>query len=64
MYKQGKTHVIADALSRLPNIIEPTSVPNQPTNVSLFYTQPEWLKVVKEFLRTKQIENMLSIQLK
>jgi hypothetical protein len=25
MYKQGKTHVIADALSRLPDIIEPTS---------------------------------------
>jgi hypothetical protein len=30
VYKLGKTHVIADALSRLPDSIKPTCVPNQP----------------------------------
>jgi hypothetical protein len=64
VYKPCKTHVIGDALSRLPDIIEPTSVPDQTTNVSLFYTQPKWLKVVKEFLKTKKIKSMLSIQQK
>jgi hypothetical protein len=38
MYKLGRTHVVVDALSRLPNIIKPTSVLNQTTNASLFYT--------------------------
>jgi hypothetical protein len=52
MYKLGKAHVVANALSRLLDIIEPTSVPNQTTNASLFYTKPKWLKDVKEFLRT------------
>ncbi len=51
MYKLNKTHVVVEALSRLLNIIEPTCVPNQTTNASLFYTEPERLKDVKEFLR-------------
>jgi hypothetical protein len=38
VYKLGKTHVIIDALSRLLDIIKPTCVPNQTTNVILFYT--------------------------
>jgi hypothetical protein len=38
VYKPSKIHVIVDALSRLPNIIEPTGVPNQTTYASLFYT--------------------------
>jgi hypothetical protein len=62
VYKLCKTHVIADALSRLLNIIKPTSVHDQTTNATLFYTLLEWLKVVKEFLKTKQIESMLLIQ--
>jgi hypothetical protein len=53
MYKLSKTHVVANALSRLPNIIKPIGVPNQTTNASLFYSKFEWLKDVKEFLRTK-----------
>jgi hypothetical protein len=52
MYKPSKTHVVIDALSRLPSIAEPTSVPNQTTNVSLFYRRPKWLNDVKEFLKT------------
>jgi hypothetical protein len=52
MYKQGKIHVVVDALSRLLDIIEPMSVPNQTTYASMFYTEPEWLNDVKEFLNT------------
>jgi len=61
MYKPIKTHVVIDALSRLPSITEPTSVPNQTTNVSLFYTRPKWLNDVKEFLKTRHLEGMLSV---
>jgi hypothetical protein len=43
--------VVVDALLRLLDIIEPTSVPNQTTDASLFYTGPEWLNDVKEFLK-------------
>jgi hypothetical protein len=62
MYKLGKTHVVIDALSRLFDITEPTCVPNQTIDASLFYTKSKWLKDVKEFLRTRQIKGMLSVQ--
>jgi hypothetical protein len=52
MYKPCITHVIANALSRLLGITQPTCVPNQTTNENLFYTKLKWLKDVKEFLRT------------
>jgi hypothetical protein len=52
VYKPSKTHVVVDALSKLPNIIKPTSVPYQTIDASLFYTKLKWLKDVKEFLRT------------
>ncbi len=42
-YKPRKTHVVAYALLRFPDIIKPTNVPNQTTNASLFYTRPKWL---------------------
>jgi hypothetical protein len=64
VYESGKIHVVVDALSRLPYIIEPIGVLNQTTNVSLFHTKLEWLNDVKEFLRTRQIEGMLSVQFK
>jgi hypothetical protein len=41
VYKLGKIHVVANALLRLPNIIEPTCVHDQTTNVSLFYIKPK-----------------------
>ncbi len=62
VYKPSRTHVVSDALSRLPNSTEPTSVSNQTTYASLFYTKLEWLKDVKEFLRIGQIEGMLLVQ--
>ncbi len=51
MYKSGRTHVIADALSRLLNSIEPTSVPNQTTYASFFYIGHVWLNDAKDFLK-------------
>jgi hypothetical protein len=52
VYKPSRTHVVANALSRLPNITKPTSVFDQTTNANLFYIEPKWLSDVKEFLRT------------
>jgi len=49
VYKPSKTHVVADALSRLSDNIEPTGVPNQTIGASLFYIGLEWLNDVKEF---------------
>jgi hypothetical protein len=51
MYKLGKIHVVADALSRLLDITKPTCVHDQTTNASLFYIEPKWLNDVKEFMR-------------
>jgi hypothetical protein len=62
MYKLGKIHVVANALSRLPHITEPIGVLDQTTEASLFYIEPKWLNDVKEFLRTGQIEGTLSIK--
>jgi hypothetical protein len=62
VYKLGKIHVVANALLKLPNITKPIGVPYQTINGSLFYIEPEWLKDVKEFLRTRQIEGTLSVQ--
>ncbi len=61
MYKQGKTHVVADVLSKLLNNIEPIGVPNQTIDASLFYTWRRWLNDVKEFLKVGHIEGMLSV---
>jgi hypothetical protein len=51
VYKLSRTHVVVNALSRLPDITKPIGVPNQTTAVSLFYTKLEWLNDVKEFLK-------------
>jgi hypothetical protein len=51
MYKLSKTHLVANALSRLLNITKPIGVPNQTIDASLLYTNPKWLNDVKEFLR-------------
>jgi hypothetical protein len=53
VYKPGKTHVVAYVMPRFPDITEPTSVPNQTTNASLFYIGPERLNDVIEFLKTR-----------
>jgi hypothetical protein len=47
VYKPSKTHVVINALSRLPNSIEPIGVLDQTTYANLFYIGPEWLNDVK-----------------
>jgi hypothetical protein len=52
VYKLDKTHVVVDALSRLPDSIEPIGVFDQTTYASLFYIGLKWLNDVREFLKT------------
>ncbi len=40
VYKPGKTHVVADALSRLQNSSKPLGVLDQTINASLFSIEP------------------------
>jgi hypothetical protein len=47
VYRPSKTCVVAYALLRLLNIIEPISVPNQTTNATFFYIEPKLLNDVK-----------------
>ncbi len=62
MYKPSRIHVVVNALSRLLDIIEPTSVFDQTTNAHLFSIDLKLLKDVKEFLKTIQIEGTLLVQ--
>jgi hypothetical protein len=62
VYKPSRTHVIIDVLSRVLNTTKPTVMPYQTINASLFYTKPQWLNDVKDFLKTGQIEGTLYIQ--
>jgi hypothetical protein len=39
IYKPCKSHLMADALNRLPNHIEPVKVPNQTCDVHMFTLQ-------------------------
>jgi hypothetical protein len=45
--KLNKIYVVVNALLRLLDSTEPTSVPNQTTYTSLFYIKLEWLNDVK-----------------
>jgi hypothetical protein len=51
VYKLGRIHVVANALSKLLNSTKPIGVLVQTMNASLFYTRPEWLNDVKEILK-------------
>jgi hypothetical protein len=52
VYKLGRTHVIVDVLSRLPDNFEPLGVPNQMMDVSLFFVKLTWMQKVKTYLET------------
>jgi len=41
VYKPSKTHVVTNALSRLPDNTKPIGVPNQTSYASLFYIGPD-----------------------
>jgi len=40
VYKLGGTHIVIDSLSKVLDIIKPTSVLDQTTYASLFYVEP------------------------
>jgi hypothetical protein len=52
VYKLGRTHVVADVLSRLPNNLEPLGVSNQTMDASLYSIEPMWMQEVKTYLET------------
>ncbi len=60
MYKLGITHVVTNALSKLPDIIEPIGVLDQTIDVSLVYIGPKWLNDV-EFLKIGQLGGTLLV---
>jgi hypothetical protein len=43
IYKPGRTHVVVDALSRLPNSLKLLGLPNQTVDASLFFVEPIWM---------------------
>jgi hypothetical protein len=43
VYKHGKTHVVADVLSKLPDSSKPLGVSDQIVDTSLFYVKPIWM---------------------
>jgi hypothetical protein len=47
VYKPGKTHVVANVLSRLLDNTKLACVLDQTIDVRLFYTRLEWLNDVK-----------------
>jgi hypothetical protein len=52
VYKPGRTHVVVDVLSRLPNNSKPLGVPYHVMDASLFFVKPIWMKEVKTYLKT------------
>ncbi len=52
VYKPGKTHVVAYALSRSPNITKLIGMLDQTIYGIFFYIGIKWLNDVKEFLKT------------
>jgi hypothetical protein len=52
IHKLGRTHVVVDDLSKLPNSSEPLGVPNQTIDASLFFVEPIWMLEVMNYLET------------
>jgi hypothetical protein len=53
VHKPGKSHGMANALSRLPNGEPATRVQDQPTDARLFYVLPKWLQDIVTYLKTR-----------
>jgi hypothetical protein len=64
VYKLGRPHLMADALSRLPNQAELVGVPNQTTDIHLFTLQLEWLQNVYDYLLEKIMPKTFTISQK
>jgi hypothetical protein len=50
VYKLGRSHLMVDALSKLPNQTKHVGVPDQTCDAHLFTLQLEWLQNVYEYL--------------
>jgi hypothetical protein len=46
IYKHGRSHLMVDALSRLPNHTKLVGVPHQTYDACVFTFQPKWLQSV------------------
>jgi hypothetical protein len=53
IYKLGRTHVVADALSMFLDTTKLIRVFDQTTYVALFMLQPIWLEKVKDYLQMR-----------
>ena len=52
IYKPGKTHGVANALSRNEEAKPATGIPDQTTDVQLFSMQPDWTHPIIDYLQT------------
>jgi hypothetical protein len=52
VHKHGRTHVVADVLSRLLDSFGTLGVPDQNVDASLFFVEPIWMHEVKTYLET------------
>ena len=52
IYKPGKTHGVADALSHNEGAKPATGIPNQTTDAQLFSMQPDWIHPIIDYLQT------------
>jgi len=50
VYKLNRTHVVANALFRVPNCSKPSGFLNQTIDASLFFVEPIWMQEVKSYL--------------
>ena len=52
IYKPGKTHGVADALSRNEGAEPATGIPDQTTDAHLFSIQTDWIQPIIDYLQT------------
>jgi hypothetical protein len=50
VYKLGKSHLVMDVLYHLLASNEPSGVPNQIVDATLFLLQPAWLQEIYDYL--------------
>jgi hypothetical protein len=60
VYKLGRSHLMVDALSRLPNHIKLVGVPNQTCDVHMFTLQLEWLHNVYEHILNRTMPQRIT----
>jgi len=61
VYKLGRTHVVDDVLSKLPDNSKPLGVPYQNRDASLFSLKPIWMQKVISYLKISQMLKTLNL---